>query len=128
MPHYFKPIKFNEGLNVVLGKITKPKDTDTDSHNLGKSLLIDIIDYCLLKQAYSKNHFTNKLPETLKGLEFYLEILLTNGFFLTIKRGIENNTKICFKESSKGNQDFTQLHNKRQWNHFELGFDKSKEF
>ena len=126
LPNYFKPIEFNNGLNVVLGKITNLKDKNRDSHNLGKSLLIDVIDYCLLKQVHP-NHFINKLPEILNNMEFYLEISLNQGAFLTIKRSIKKNTKICFKESSKSNQDFTNLY-KDQWDHFELSLDKSKQF
>ena len=80
---YFKPIKFNNGLNVIIGKITKPKDMDRDSHNIGKSLLIDVVDYCLLKKV-STNHFTKNLPEPLNKMDFYLEIALNKGNFLTI--------------------------------------------
>ena len=126
LPQYFKPIKFNNGLNVVFGKITKPKDQNKDSHNLGKSLLIDVIDYCLLKEVHP-NHFTQRLPETLSQIEFYLEVSLQTGSFLTIKRGIEKNTKICFKQSPKDDQDFTVLC-ENEWDHFELSLRKSKEF
>ena len=126
LPEYFKPIKFNDGLNVIIGKITKPKDTTQDSHNIGKSLLIDVIDYCLLKKVY-KGHFTKNLPEPLNKMDFYLEITLNEGKFLTIKRSIEKNTKICFKKSSENDQDFTQL-NKDQWDQFELPVEKAKAF
>ena len=126
LPQYFKPIHFNEGLNVIIGKITKPKDKDTDSHNLGKSLLIDVIDYCLLKQI-RENHFTKKLPENLQYLEFYLEIILNKNNFLTIRRNLETNTKICFKESKNDHQDFTKIQNS-EWTHFELPLKKAKKF
>ena len=107
-PKHFKPIWFNDGLNVVLGKITKPENQDRDSHNLGKSLLIDVIDYCLLKTV-NQSHFTKLLPESLEDMEFYLEISLDQESFLTIKRNIKQNTKIRFKEFSKGDQDFTNI-------------------
>ena len=125
-PQHFKSIKFNDGFNVILGKAIDMKKYDRDSHNLGKSLLIDVIDYCLLK-GVSAGHFTKSLPEPLNKIEFYLEILLNKGTYLTIKRGIKKNTKICFKESLKNDQDFTKIH-KDEWDHFELGLDRSKDF
>ncbi len=124
-PEYFPPIKFNDGLNVVIGKITRPEDYDRDSHNLGKSLLIDVIDFCLLKKL-TPDHFTKKLPEKLNEIEFYLEVFLSEEKFLTIKRGIEKNTKIYFKKSSKNNQDLTKIH-KDDWVDFP-SFQKSKDF
>lgn len=45
----FKRVKFNEKFNVVLGKVTNPKNMNVDTHNLGKSLLIQVIDFLLLK-------------------------------------------------------------------------------
>ena len=123
-PEYFKPIKFNNGLNVIMGKITKPKDLNRDSHNIGKSLLIDVINYCLLKEVHT-DHFTKNLPEPLNKMDFYLEIALNEDAFLTIKRGIEKNTKICFKRSSEDDQDFTQL-DKHEWDQFELPLNKAK--
>ena len=126
LPQYFKPIYFNQGLNVIIGKITKPEDKDTDSHNLGKTLLIDVIDYCLLKQV-RENNFTKKLPENLKYLEFYLEIILNKNTYLTIKRSVEKSTKICFKESKSNHQDFTKIQDNK-WTHFELPLQKAKQF
>ena len=126
LPQYFKQICFNQGLNVIIGKITKPEDKDTDSHNLGKSLLIDVIDYCLLKQI-RENHFTKKLPKNLKYLEFYLEIILNKNTYLTIKRSIEKSSKICFKESKSNYQNFTNIQD-NEWDHFELPLQKAKQF
>jgi uncharacterized protein YydD (DUF2326 family) len=46
----FKNVSFNEtGLNVIIGKISDRENTDLDSHNIGKSLLLEVIDFLLLK-------------------------------------------------------------------------------
>ena len=126
LPQYFKPIKFNDGLNIIFGKVKKIEDDKRDSHNLGKSLLVDVIDFCLLKRITSE-HFTKKLPEELSEIEFYLEIFLAKEKFLTIKREIKNNTKICFKESSNSDQDLTKTH-KEEWDQFELPLDRSVQY
>src|SRR3972149_5613092 len=86
----FNPIYFNDGFNVIYGKVKKPKETDTDSHNLGKTLFIHLIDFLLLKEL-KEGHFLYDNKNEFVGFEFYLEILLNSGKYLTIKRGVDNN-------------------------------------
>jgi len=104
----FKPIYFNEGFNVIFGKVKRPKETDKDSHNLGKTLLIGLIDFLLLKEL-RKGHFLYDRGKLFRGFEFYLEILLNSGKYLTIKRCVDNNTKICFKIHEEKFQDFRDI-------------------
>lgn len=42
-------VEFRSGLNVVIGEIHLEKDRDKDTHNLGKSTLCQLIDFCLLR-------------------------------------------------------------------------------
>lgn len=107
----FKPIYFNDGFNVIYGKVKKPKETDKDSHNLGKTLLIHLIDFLLLKQL-KEGQFLYDNEEKFRGFEFYLEIILNSGKYLTIKRCVDNNTKICFKIHDEKFQDFGSLGDK----------------
>lgn len=109
----FKPIYFNDGFNVIYGKVKKPKESDKDSHNLGKTLLIHLIDFLLLKEL-KEGHFLYDNKKEFMGFEFYLEILLNSGKYLTIKRCVDNNTKICFKAHEEKYQDFKNLGDK-QW-------------
>jgi uncharacterized protein YydD (DUF2326 family) len=104
----FKPIRFNEGFNVIFGKVTKPKESDKDSHNLGKTLLIHLIDFLLLKEL-RKEQFLAMHKKLFKEYEFFLEIRLNSGKYLTIKRSAHNNTKICLKLHDEPNQNFTSL-------------------
>ena len=53
-PTIFEPIEFNFGdaasrLNVVLGEVRHPGDHKRDSHNLGKTTLLLLIDFMLLR-------------------------------------------------------------------------------
>ena len=43
--NHFHNIKFSDGLNVVLAEITDKTKSEKDTHNLGKTLLISIIDF-----------------------------------------------------------------------------------
>ena len=110
----FKPIYFNEGFNVIYGKVKRPKETDKDSHNLGKTLLIHLIDFLLLKEL-KEGHFLYDNKKDFRGFEFYLEILLNSDKYLTIKGCVDSNTKICFKTHDDKFKDFKNLGDK-QWN------------
>lgn len=90
----FKNIEFNEKFNAIVAFIESDKKDDT--HNLGKTSLIRVIDFLLLS-SYNKN--TDKLlgNNLFIGQEFYGELKLNNGKYLVIKRSINTATKIFFK-------------------------------
>lgn len=94
----FHDMTFNEGLNVVLGKVTKRDETHKDSHNLGKSTLIEVLDFMMLKNI-DKSYFLKKYSPQFDHHIFYLEIELNSGSFLTIRRSVAQATRICFKSS-----------------------------
>jgi uncharacterized protein YydD (DUF2326 family) len=119
----FKPIYFNDGFNVIYGRVKRPKESDKDSHNLGKTLLIHLIDFLLLKEL-RKGHFLYDNYERFAGFEFYLEILLNSGSYLTIKRKVENDTKIYFKLHDSRYQDFSKIGDD-QWDYRQIPIEKA---
>lgn len=90
----FKNTEFNEGYNVVLAKI-HDKENKKDTHNLGKTSLLVVIDFLLLSK-FSKNSpiLTNPI---FASQSFFLEILLNSGKYLVIGRSIERASKVSFK-------------------------------
>jgi uncharacterized protein YydD (DUF2326 family) len=92
----FKNIVFNDGINLVLARVTKHLDRNKDSHNLGKTTLIAVIDFMLLKQL-SEDHIFKKFHNKFSGYVFYMEIYLNTGSYLTIRRAVDIPTKISFK-------------------------------
>ncbi|MDA3854730.1 MAG: DUF2326 domain-containing protein [Candidatus Woesearchaeota archaeon] len=109
----FNSIQFNDGFNVVFAEIKHPKDKTKDSHNLGKSLLIELIDFMLLKKTLT-SHFLKKHYDLFREFEFFLEIKLNNGKYLTIKRSVERSSKISFKLHDDKYQNFSNL-NDSEW-------------
>ena len=103
----FKTITFNEGFNVVYGDVEDSKTNKVQEHNLGKTSLINLIDFLLLKKVDKDNIFS-KYQEKFSNWVFFLEIKLNNGEYLTIKRAVNHNTKISFKKHVSKNQNFTQ--------------------
>ena len=81
----FKNIEFNENFNAIVAFIESDKKEDT--HNLGKTSLIRVIDFLLLS-SFDKN--TDKLlgNDIFIGQEFYGELKLNSGKYLLIKRSI----------------------------------------
>ncbi len=106
----FKSIVFNDGLNLVLAKVTRKKDRTVDSHNLGKTTLITILDFMLLKEL-RKEHIFKEHEKKFSDYTFFLEILLNNGSYLTIRRSVDAPTKIAFKITSSP----TRLLNEQTW-------------
>ena len=116
----FKNITFNDGLNLVLAKVTKKADLKKDSHNLGKTTLVSVIDFMLLKEI-DKDHFFNKHLDKFSNYIFFLEIVLNDGRFLTIKRSIANKTKVSFKIHSQS----LNLLNEPHWDLTNVALDKA---
>ncbi|CEP81959.1 DUF2326 domain-containing protein [Paraclostridium sordellii] len=119
----FKTVEFGERFNLVLGIISDESQLTKDSHNLGKSSLIELIDFMLLK-SLKKESYLNL--QEFKEHIFFLEVEINEDKYITIKRSIKNNTKISFKISKNKNNDFTNNH---EWDYKDLPLnskDKTK--
>ena len=116
----FKNIVFNDGINLVLAKVTKKLDLNKDSHNLGKTTLIAVIDFMLLKEV-KEEHIFKSYQEKFSGYIFFLEIKLNDGQFLTIKRSVDTPTKVSFKL----NKVSSNLLNEESWDNTNLSFEKA---
>lgn len=117
----FKNIEFNNDFNVIIGRITDRSKREKDTHNLGKTLLISIIDFLLLDNIDKNRHFLGK--DIFKGQIFFCEIELNNRKYLLIKRSVDNPTKISFKLNDYKLKEFQQNIN---WDEESLPFDKAK--
>ncbi|HFJ9467882.1 DUF2326 domain-containing protein [Bacillus cereus group sp. BfR-BA-01495] len=89
----FQPIFFNDGLNIVLAEKRDPMNKTKSTHDLGKTLLATVIDYCLLKEV-RKDYFLKKNKKLFSDLVFYLEIKLNNGEFCTIRRAVQGKNQV----------------------------------
>jgi uncharacterized protein YydD (DUF2326 family) len=124
-PDLFSPIRFLPGLNVVLAEIRLPENKEKDTHNLGKTTLGKIIDFCLLLQR-DKSFFLFKHIDRFRDFVFFLEIELLNGSFITIRRSVEDASKIDFKRHENEQQDFCDLP-EISWDHLSVPFKKARE-
>ena len=99
------PISFNSGFNVVYGDVEDKKDQKNE-HNLGKTSLVYLIDFLLLKKL-TKKHFLSKYKKRFSGWVFYIELELEKDKFLTIRRSVDAPTLVSFKAHQEADQDFS---------------------
>jgi uncharacterized protein YydD (DUF2326 family) len=124
-PKLFAPVVFQTGVNVVLAEIRLPQNRKKDTHNLGKTTLGRLLDFCFL-DGRDQNFFLFKHTEVFEKFTFFLEIQIASKSFLTIRRSVEEATKISFKRHGAGNQDFTELQGSG-WDHLDVSFDRAKQ-
>lgn len=122
-PDLFETIIFSSGLNVIQAEIRLPENKKKDTHNLGKSTLGKLLDFCFLSQKKSE-FFLFKHKQLFNQFVFFLELELEDSSYLTIRRGVANATRISIKKHNDSHQDFTQL---AHWDHENVPFDKAKE-
>jgi uncharacterized protein YydD (DUF2326 family) len=123
-PGVFAPIGFHDGLNVVVGEIHHPKDRKRDTHGLGKSLLAEVIDFCLLRQR-DNEFFLFKHHERFKDFVFFLEIATHGGDFVTVRRAVEPGSKaslVCHRQPHRDFCDVAEI----AWDHWNVAFDRAK--
>jgi uncharacterized protein YydD (DUF2326 family) len=124
-PEIFNPVSFLPGLNVVLAEIRLPENKSKDTHNLGKTTLGRIIDFCLISSRDNR-FFLFKHFDLFNELVFFLELELIDGSWLTIRRSVEDASKISFKKHSEAKRDFSKLA-ATEWNHLDVPFDRARE-
>ena len=124
----FHNTDFNLGLNVIFADV-KAKASPNSSHSIGKTKFIRLLDFLLLKKVVPKKHFLTSTKDnetnTLKfnGYEFYLELLLNSGTYLTIKRAVADCSKISMKLSDISVTDFEIP---KSWDYESIGIDEAK--
>ena len=123
-PELFPPIGFNAGLSAVLAEIRVPANRLLDTHNLGKTTVAELIDFCLLKGKNSRS-FLFKHHARFEAFAFFLEIELPSGEFLTIGRAVNPGSKVNFKTSDQSIEDIVALA-EPEWDHVGLAFDRAK--
>jgi uncharacterized protein YydD (DUF2326 family) len=121
----FGPIDFLDGLNVVMAEIRLPENQDKDTHNLGKTTLGRLLDFGFLVSKDPK-FFLFKHFDLFKNFVFFLEIQLADASYVTVRRGVEEATKISFKKHTLGHQDFATLSDSG-WDHLDMPFDRARE-
>lgn len=124
-PDLFEPVDFVPGLNVVLAEIRLPENRNKDTHNLGKSTLGLLLDFCLLADRDPK-FFLFKHLDLFSQFVFFLEIELEDASYVTVCRSVEKASKISFKKHEASHQDLTELPESK-WDHRDMPFERAQD-
>lgn len=92
----FRTVEFNEsGLNFIVAKQKNPENRDNGKtyNGVGKSLLINIIHFCMGSKKNNYTSFCSKLPDW----EFYLDFSV-GGVNYTAKRSTDNSNRITLND------------------------------
>jgi len=107
----FEVLNFKDGFNMVVGG--KLNNTNFIQHNVGKTLLLEIIDFCFLCDfGNEKNLYKN--VDALSDYSFYVLIKLINDKYITLNRSISypNIIKIIFHNNSEIFNDTSKFEEK----------------
>lgn len=115
----FPDIIFKDGLNIVFANVSK-EQKNKSSHSLGKTTLVDLLNYSLLKQVDKSFFLKNKAFE---DFVFYLEVEYDLNRFVTIKRPVKG--KISIHSSPK--KDRLNYLNDEDWEFNSLSLKRAKE-
>ena len=88
----FKEIVFRDGLNIILGKYSK---SGKDINGIGKTTIINLIDYCLLAEGVKSEFFSEKYS-FLRSERVKLNFQLGDDSY-SIERGFEDKKEVYFK-------------------------------
>lgn len=99
----FEEIEFVDGVNFIFGKKDNIGDKKRSMNGIGKSTLLDLIDFCLLA-SFSKDHssrlYSAKEKELLTGYYIVLNFEIDKKLFV-IKRSFDKPNEVLFGHDGK---------------------------
>jgi len=91
----FQPVEFKNGINFIFGKKHTARDTKESLNGIGKSTLLDLIDFCLLSDFSKQNTRLYKERKKLTHHKIVLEFEI-QGIHYLIKRTVDKHKDIEF--------------------------------
>lgn len=97
----FKDIVFRDGLNIILGKYSK---SGKDINGIGKTTIVNFIDYCLLADGVKSDLFKEKY-DFLRHDTIRLDFIL-GGNQYSIERGFEDKKRVFLTTNGGDAREF----------------------
>ena len=124
-PDRFAAVEFRPDLNAVLAEIRLPENRNRDTHNLGKTTLGRLLDFGFLA-GRDPSFFLFRHLDRFNDFVFFLEIELADCSYVTVRRSVEDASRIAFKKHIARYQDFSTLP-EREWDHSDVPFERAKD-
>ncbi len=106
----FGAVEFKEGINFIFGEKSSRSDPKRSLNGIGKSTLLDLIDFCLLS-SYASNHSPRlfSAKELLSKHFVVLEVEINNKGYV-IKRSVDDHNKVFFGELGENDiQEYSRI-------------------
>lgn len=103
----FPVIEFKNGVNFIFAKKEKSDDTKNSLNGVGKTLLLDLIDYCLLSSE-TKLIKSAKANNNLKDTSVVLEFIIDNEDYI-VKRSFEDPNKNIVFGTKKSPSNYNSI-------------------
>ena len=98
----FEELVFKDGLNIILGKYSK---SGKDINGIGKTTIINLIDYCLLSEGVKSEFFSDKYS-FLKSQRVKLEFYIDDDKY-SVERGFEDKKEVFFQVNKETPKEYT---------------------
>jgi uncharacterized protein YydD (DUF2326 family) len=110
----FKTVKFKNGVNFIFAKKDKNSDTKKSLNGVGKSLLLNFLDYALLssKTKHIKSAIENN--ETIEQFLIVLEFEIEESKYI-IKRSLKESSKNIIIEEIDNHISFKSIKEAREY-------------
>jgi uncharacterized protein YydD (DUF2326 family) len=118
-PVHFNAVQASTLLNVIFAEVKRKRAKDGDSHNLGKTTLIALIDFLLLKDITGSDHFLAKHKQRFDSFIFYFELAIHGGGFVTIRRSVAEPNEIGLKKTEQSVENARALP-PEGWDHWNI--------
>lgn len=106
----FDPITFKSGINFIYGKKDSKSDPKDSLNGIGKSLVLDLIDFCLMSSSNKGASLRmDKAKKIMNGHKIILEFKIEGKQFI-IKRDVNNPNK----DIEFGDSGATSLYTERE--------------
>ena len=89
----FKPVEFKNGINFIFGKKDNANDAKKSLNGIGKSSLLDLLDFCMLCDFTVRNPRLHLEKTRLLNYDIALDFEINNKNY-TIKRNVKKPNEI----------------------------------
>jgi len=93
----FKNVEFHDGINIIYGRYSKDANKKDSLNSIGKSTLVNLINFCLLSSFDSRNPLF-KAKKFVDSFHIVLEIEINKKPYI-IKRSTKNSDKVILSEN-----------------------------
>lgn len=121
----FPRMNFLKGFNVVFAQVSDATLRNLDTHNLGKTFLIEVIDFALLKKIDGSHPFKSN-PALFEGFVFYLDVEAPDGRVHTVRRQASGGRPVCILTHTPSMPDPREIA-LAEWQYHGLGIDRGRE-